>query len=142
MQGYLTYVITFHCIYNILNAISFLYQGYMGYMIRKNRLAGKPDFSIVKKHRRFGPILIAEFFLGFLLGILVVYTAYGDLIVYNLHFLIALTLLLGILAAFFVSRKITLKTGLLRNVHAALGAGVLILYIFQIFLGIYLRFGL
>jgi len=60
-----------HGAYNALVAVAFVYQGWLGLKIRRERKAGAGgarDFDVVKKHRSRGPLLVLLGILGYAAG--------------------------------------------------------------------------
>jgi len=136
--SYLKYI---HGLYNILVILLFLYQGWIGLRIRRERIRGTaPTVKIIKRHRRFGPILSLLGISGFFAGLTVVYLDEGHFFEHPLHFIIGLVIILLVIATFSISRRIRGRDSHWRTPHFALGVIIICLYLFQAFLGIGILF--
>jgi len=130
-----------HGIFNGFVILFFIYQGWLGLKIRRNREAGiltGPEF--VKMHRKFGPVLAAAGILGFLGGVTVVYLSDGEIFEHPIHFLAGLTISVLIVVIFGVSRKIRASESGWRTIHYRIGLTIVSLYILQAYLGISMLF--
>ena len=126
-----------HGLYNIIIMFLFLYQGWLGLKIRNQRIkGGARDFSIVKKHRKNGPVFSLLGVLGFLAGLILVYIDKGHWMAYPLHFFVGLSLTLLIGITYFFSRKIKGPQSPLRTSHFFAGLILLGLYLLQVFIGL------
>jgi len=132
----ISYLKPAHGSYNMLIALLFVYQGILGLKIRRQRLKGQQQFTIIKRHRRLGPFLVLLGLSGFFAGLILVYLDTGRFIKYPFHFATGSTIALSIITAFFISRKIRGRDSLWRDVHFMLGIFILCLYIMQVFLGL------
>jgi len=126
-----------HGFFNGFVILLFLYQGWLGFKIRQNRLDGNPpEVTFVKRHRKFGPFLAILGISGFAGGIGVAYLSEGEILEYPLHFLTGLTISSLIIVTFLISRKIKGRESAWRNIHYIIGIVIICLYIFQAYLGI------
>ncbi|MBI4684326.1 MAG: DUF4079 family protein [Nitrospirae bacterium] len=132
----IAYLRLVHGAYNTLMMFLFIYQGSLGLRIRRQRKAGgKPQFNIIKRHRKTGPVLAVMGIAGFFAGVTLAYLDYGHLLKYPLHFIIGWDIALLISATFFISGKIKGPDHKWRNLHFSLGILILTLYPVQLFLG-------
>lgn len=130
-----------HGIYNTLVILFFIYQGWLGIKIRKERLVGKqPTFLIIKRHRKFGQVLVPLSVFGYLAGVTIVYIRTGLIFEYPLHFINGSVIILLSIATFFISRRIKGRNPSWRTKHFAVGICIIILYFFQAFLGVGILF--
>lgn len=125
-----------HGFYNATVILLFVYQGFIGLRIRRERKAGIRSFNIIKRHRKLGPVLIFVSMLGFLAGGMVVYLDHGHIFHYQIHFITGLLIVLSVIATFIISKRITDADDIWRDVHFMLGIFILCLYITQVFLGL------
>lgn len=126
----------FHGAFNCAVFIAFLYQASLGLKIRKGRIGQHPDFSAMKRHRTFGPLLALLSISGFLAGVVVVSLDQGRIFKYPPHFLTGLLIAVGVATTFLVSRRIRPGDSPWRRAHALLGGVLLLLYVVQIMLGL------
>jgi hypothetical protein len=126
-----------HGAYNMLVILLFIYQGWLGMIIRKERLAGRPPVvRITKRHRKFGPVLALMGIFGFFAGVNIVYINYGLLIVYDLHFYTGIVISSLIIATFFISKKIKRNDLLWRTLHLYAGFVIISFYFIEAYIGI------
>ncbi|MEW6520891.1 MAG: DUF4079 family protein [Thermodesulfobacteriota bacterium] len=126
-----------HGIFNVLVMVCFWYQGWLGHVVRRHRLAGEaPPLQTVRRHRRLGPWLVVSAAAGFLAGVLLVLLDRGRVIVYPLHFSLGLTLILVQGAAWAASRRIRARDAAGRGRHRLLGILILCLYPLQVLAGL------
>ena len=126
-----------HGIYNSLIIMLFLYQGWLGILIREGRISEK-TFSLknTKRHRKIGPILALLGIAGFFAGMIIVYLRKGKIIEHPFHFFNGMIIVLAIITTFIISRKITIKESAWRTPHFIIGIIILCLYLIQALLGI------
>ena len=123
--------------YNLTVVLLFLYQGWLGLAIRRARQRQEPLPTLkMKRHRKFGPILVVMGILGFLVGVTLVLVDTGNILEYPLHFFTGVAIVLLLLATFVVSRQIRGPDPAKRNLHFSLGIAILCLYLLQVFFGI------
>lgn len=127
---------TAHGIFNSLLALAFLYQAWMGLTIRGGRKKGAPRFVAIKRHRRFGPFLVALGILGYCFGLILVYIDKGRVLEYPLHLAVGSLIVIFLLGQYAVSRKIKGLGSPWRTPHLAVGVGILCLYALQIVIGL------
>ncbi|HEX2966518.1 MAG TPA: DUF4079 family protein, partial [Syntrophorhabdaceae bacterium] len=103
--------------------------------IRSQRRTGRLQFDVVRRHRRFGPILICVAAIGYVSGLVLVYIDEGNLIEYPLH------LFFGSLAVFLLLVQYTMSTAIRgtqspwRAPHFYTGVGTLCVYGVQLVIG-------
>lgn len=125
-----------HGSYNSVMVMLFLYQGYLGFRIRRNRKAGTPSPKLVRKHRRMGPFLAVFGVAGFLAGVVLAFLGHGYIAENPLHFSTGLLIVVLIIATFIVSRQITASENSSRNLHFMIGLLINSLYLIQAFFGL------
>jgi hypothetical protein len=119
----------------------FLYQGWVGLTIRKQRRGGGPPISEnIRRHRKLGPFLFLFGLIGFCAGLTLVTLDYGGIFQYPLHFIAGLLIAIFLTTAFIISRQIRYNDPLWRTSHFILGLSIISLYIIQIFLGLGILF--
>ncbi|MBI5213704.1 MAG: DUF4079 domain-containing protein [Nitrospirae bacterium] len=129
-----------HGAYNTVMMLLFMYQGFLGLKIRRQRIQGRQNFSIVKRHRKLGPVLALAGLSGFIAGMIVIYLDKGRIMEYPLHFLTGLSIAISIAATFLISRRIKGPDSPWRTPHLIIGIFILCLYIIQATLGIGILF--
>jgi hypothetical protein len=126
-----------HGLYNITIMFLFFYQGWLGLKIRRERTAGGTrDFSVIKRHRKNGPVFSLLGVLGFLAGLGLVYLTKGFFLIHPLHFFVGLGLVLLIGTTYVLSQKIKGPGSSLRTTHFIMGLLLLGLYVLQVFIGL------
>jgi hypothetical protein len=136
----IAYLKLLHGLYNSIVFIMIFYQGLLGFKIRRERKAGKISFSIIKKHRRLGPILTILSPIGFFAGVTIVFLDYGHIFKYPLHFIMGLLIVLSIFTTFLISKRIIGTDDLWRNRHFLLGILIISFYIVQVISGLGILF--
>ncbi|MDH4100666.1 MAG: DUF4079 domain-containing protein [Nitrospirota bacterium] len=132
----LTYLRYAHGLYNILVAGLLCYHGWTGFSIKKQRQRGEPRyFSIVRRHRKMGPILAVMGVLGFFSGLAVALLDKG-LLEYPLHLSAGLAIVVSLVTTYAISRKIVSPDSPMRRLHLAIGFFILCVYFVQLFLGL------
>lgn len=129
-----------HGAYNTIMMILFMWQGYLGFTIRKERRSGTQNFGAVRRHRTTGPALAVLGVTGFFAGAALAYIDYGGLLRYPLHLVTGIILVVSILTTFFMSRKIKGRDSAWRTPHFLLGLVILFLYVVQSLLGVGILF--
>ena len=129
-----------HGTFNAMVCSFFIYQGLLGYRIRKARIAHMSVGSGQKRHRKNGPVLVVLGIGGFFAGMLVVFLDYGHLLKYPLHFINGAAIAIALAGLLLVSRKIRATDTQWRSVHFALGIVTLLLYFLQLLLGLDILF--
>jgi hypothetical protein len=136
----IAYLRLVHGSYNIIVAALFIYQGWLGLRIRRERLAGVRAANQVRRHRGLGPVIAGLGVLGFAGGLTLVRLYFGFRIKYPLHFLTGLSLAVLIITAFSLSRMIKAADPRWRTPHFIAGLIILCLYTVQIILGLGILF--
>jgi low temperature requirement protein LtrA len=125
-----------HGSFNTLLALAFLYQAWMGLRIRRGRKKGEARPAVVKRHRKIGPVLVVLGVLGFCAGLTLVLIDKGQVLVYPLHLAVGALIVLFLLGQYAVSRRIKGLESPWRTPHLAIGVGIVLLYVFQILVGL------
>ena len=137
LNEYLDVLKILHGSYNTLVMFLFFYQGFIGWKIRRERIQGKTrDFSLIRKHRKAGPIFAILGILGFFIGLVLVFVDKGHLLQYPLHFVTGSLLVSLIVLVYFISRKIKGPESPLRTPHFVMGLSLIVIYILQVFIGL------
>ena len=138
ITAYLGYI---HGSYNALIILFFLYQGILGWKIRRARMSGNStSIQTIKRHRKFGPIIALFGIAGFFAGATIVYVSEGRFLEHPVHFFVGLTVVFSIIVTFSVSRKISGAQSPWRRPHVIVGILTLCLYFFQAYLGLSMLF--
>lgn len=136
-KAFIAYFKLAHGFFNLSMFCLFCYQGWMGLMIRKARLAGSvAPPATVQRHRRLGPVFALWGALGFAAGVIMILLDKGRVFEYPLHFATGAAIVLTLAALAAVSRRITGRDDTTRDVHFGLGMLLLALYVIQSFFGI------
>ena len=126
-----------HVSFNSALFIAFVYQGVLGWRIRKRRVAGVlQDFNEVKKHRALGPVLATLLPIAYLAGLITVYLHKGLWVRFPGHLAVGTVLLVVVCSIVLVSRRIRGAQSPWRTPHFALGLLLLCVFLVQIFLGL------
>jgi len=127
-----------HGIFNALVMFFFCYQGWLGHVIRRHRLAGAPaPLSVVRRHRWQGPWFVVLGWAGFVAGTVIVLIDKGRVVTpHPLHFSLGLTIVLVLGGAWIASRKIMGRGPEGRSRHCLLGILLLCLYPVQVVVGL------
>ena len=137
----IVYLKLLHGLYNILIFFLVLYQAWRGFTIRRRRKRNiAPDFTLIRGHRKSGPVLLFLVCMGYLAGIAVALADSGRILKYPIHFITGSILVILAVSAFLISRDIKGPSFPLRNLHSVLGSMILPLYIVQILLGLEILF--
>jgi hypothetical protein len=117
--------------------LALVYQGRLGWRIRRRRVAGVlQDFSVVKRHRTLGPILATLLPMGYLAGLITVYLHKGIWVRYPGHLAVGTILLVVVCSTYLVSKRIRGAQSPWRTPHFALGLLLLCTFLVQIYLGL------
>lgn len=130
------YLKLIHASFNTTVFLLFIYQGWAGLKIRKNRKAGVQDFKIIKRHRKMGPVLALMGGAGFFAGLTITYIDIGRLLIYMPHLINGIAIISLITAAFLISRQIRASEPQWRTAHLAIGILIVSLYLIQAFFGL------
>jgi len=127
-----------HGIFNALVMLLFCYQGWLGHVILRHRLAGVPvPWPVVRRHRRQGPWLVVLGCTGFVAGTVIVFLDKGRMVTpHPLHFSLGLAIVLTLTGVWAASRKITGRGPEGRSYHRLLGILLLCLYPVQAVVGL------
>ena len=127
------YLKLLHAGFNSLVIMLFVYQGILGWRIRRSE---KKTIHIIRRHRKTGPIIAVLGALGFIAGITVIFLDTGRILKYPAHFLLGFIIVSLIMSTYLVSKKIKGPEPYWRNRHFALGILIICLYFVQAFLGL------
>ncbi|MDA8125148.1 MAG: DUF4079 family protein [Deltaproteobacteria bacterium] len=123
--------------FNAAVALALFYQGWLGIKIRRERrAAGARDFSAVKRHRAYGPLLALLGIAGYLAGAALVIVDKGHLLQYPVHHLTGAAIAVLLAATYLISRRITAPVSVWRTPHFILGLTLLWAYVVQLLLGL------
>ncbi len=136
----IAYLKPLHGAYNTIIMLLFMYQGLLGLKIRRQRIQGKQNFTVIKRHRKLGSVLFLIGISGFFAGIALIYLDKDRILEYPLHFFTGLTIAVSITATFSISRRIKGPDSPLRTLHFRLGILILCLYLVQVFIGLGILF--
>ncbi len=129
-----------HGSYNGIVYLGLLYQGWLGYMIRKRRKAGGDRIPYVLRHRTNGPVLVVLGILGYLAGTTLAWIDRGRIFLFPYHALTGLCIVLCLILTFWISRRIKGPESPWRTPHFVLGIVILGLYLVQALLGLDILF--
>jgi len=132
----LAYLRLVHGTFNTIVFALIVYQGTLGYRIRKARLAGIPAGGINRRHRKNGPVLVVLGIAGFFAGVVLVYLDQKHLLKYPLHFINGALISSALVGMFLISKRIRAADTQWRTVHYRLGISTIVLYVIQLFLGL------
>lgn len=130
------YLKLIHASFNTTVLLFFIYQGLSGLKIRKKRKVGAPDFNIIKRHRKLGPVLAVMGGAGFFAGLTITYIDIGRLLIYMPHLINGIVIISLITATFLISRNIRASEPQWRTAHLIIGILIVSLYFIQVFLGL------
>lgn len=126
-----------HGAYNVIVTLLFLYQGRLGFRIRRDRRARAPlPVPVIKRHRRMGPVLMIMGMLGFLDGLTLVLLDTGKVLQFPPHLFTGLTIIVLLIATYKISRDIKGPGSPYRTPHFAFGSVILCLYLVDVIIGI------
>jgi hypothetical protein len=130
-----------HGLFNAFVAVLFFYQGWLGITIRRaKRSQASIPLGAVRRHRKAGPVLALLGGLGFLVGLILAIIDTGKILFYPLHLFIGLTIVVFLISTFLIARRIKRLNSPYRTPHFILGICILLLYVFQSFLGLGILF--
>jgi hypothetical protein len=133
----ISYLQIVHGTFNSLIFLAFVYQGWMGWNIRRRRLSGAaPEARFNRRHRRFGPVLALLAAGGYCAGLSVALLNDGTLLKWPLHLAGGTAIVALVATAFLVSRRIRGPQSPYRTWHLLAGLGIIGLYIGQILTGL------
>jgi hypothetical protein len=126
-----------HGIYNALVVLLFLWQGWLGLRIRRDRRAHVPQsLPVIKRHRRAGPVLALMGGFGFLTGLTLVLLDTGNVLEHKTHFFTGFSIVVLLITTYRISRDIKGPDSPYRTSHFVLGLAIICLYCINVFLGI------
>jgi hypothetical protein len=129
-----------HGTFNTMVCSLLIYQGLLGYRIRKARLAGGFAGRSQKRHRKNGPVLVVLGIAGFFAGMLLVFLEYGHILKYPLHFINGAAIATALIGLLLLSKRIKGAAAPWRRAHFTLGIVTLLLYFSQLLLGLDILF--
>ena len=136
MHDFIPYLKYLHGLFNGFVALLFIYQGWLGLIIRKNRIAEQPPtVRIIKRHRKTGPIFALMGIAGFFAGAAIVYLREGRIFEHPVHFIVGFSIAALILTTSLISKKIRGGSPNFRTPHLFLGLVIICLYFIQTFIG-------
>jgi len=137
MHDFIPYLKYLHGLFNGFVLLLFLYQGWLGRIIRRDRITGRsPTISVMKRHRKLGPIFALMGIAGFFAGVTIVYLHEGRILLYPVHFIVGLSIVTLIFLTYFISKKIKAGKPIFRTPHYFFGIAIICLYFFQAFIGL------
>jgi hypothetical protein len=126
-----------HGAFNTIVMLLFIYQGLLGFRIRRARMANaSPLFPTIRRHRKMGPILAIVGGFAFLSGLTLVLLDTGNALEYPPHFFTGLTIVILLIATYKISRDIKGPGSSFRTPHFVLGVVILCLYFVNVLIGI------
>ena len=141
MHDLIPYLKYLHGLFNGFVALLFIYQGWLGLAIRKERVSGRsPTASVIKRHRKTGPIFALLGIAGFFAGVTLVYLDEGRIFEYPVHFIIGSSIAALICSTYLISKKIRGGESTFRTPHLFVGIAIICLYFIQAFFGINMLF--
>ena len=141
MHDFIPYLEYLHGLFNGFVALLFIYQGWLGLTIRKERVSGRlTTVSVVKRHRTIGPIIAIMGIAGFFAGATIVYLDKGRIFEHPVHFIFGLSIAALIFTTYLISKKIRGGKSTFRPPHLFAGVAIICLYFIQIFFGIKILF--
>jgi hypothetical protein len=133
-----------HGLFNIGVLALFVYEGSLGFRIRRSRQRQimPPPVSSIRRHRKNGPLFVILGVVGFLIGfVLVAATTGRRIVVFRSHFWAGLTVVALLLANYGLTRKIKRPVSPFRTPHFVLGLLLLAAYAVQTVLGLRILLG-
>jgi hypothetical protein len=133
----LVYLRLLHGIYNTGMLLLFVYQGWLGITIwRARHTKLPPPFPEIKRHRRYGPVLVIMGSVGFSVGLTLVLLDTGRILEYPYHFFTGLVIVILLIATWILSRMIRGPASPYRLPHFIVGVTILCLYFIEAGLGL------
>jgi hypothetical protein len=115
----------------------FVFQGFLGWRIRRSRAAGtQQDFNAVRRHRALGPVLATLLPAGYLAGLTTTFLHKGVWVRFPGHLAAGTVLVAIVCAAVLAAKKIRGVQSPWRTPHGALGLSLLCAFLLQVFLGL------
>jgi hypothetical protein len=126
-----------HGVYNTIVVLLFLYQGWLGLRIRRERRARAPlPVPVIKRHRRMGPVLVILGGLGFMEGLTLVLLDTGRVLDFPPHLFTGFTIVVLLIATYKISKDIKGPDSPYRTPHFILGVAILCLYLVNVVIGL------
>lgn len=126
-----------HALFGGLLLVAFVYQGGIGWRNRRQRIVGgRPDFTLVRRHRALGPVLALLVPVAYVAGVVTAVIDHGDWYFYPLHLLVGTVLLISLGATVLVSRSIRGLDTPWRERHYLLALATLLLFFVQALVGL------
>jgi hypothetical protein len=126
-----------HGLFGIGLFAAFVYQGRLGWLIRRGRQGGYTrDYTVVRRHRALGSILAVLLPIGYLGGLILTYVDHGIWIKFPVHLAAGSFLVVAVTSTWLISREIRAVDSPWRTVHFILGLAILTLFLCQVFLGL------
>ena len=133
----LSYLRLAHGIFNFSVMLMFLYQGWLGFTIRRARRVPSPlPLRAITRHRAFGPVLTLLGGSGFCAGLALVLLSTGNILEHPPHFFAGTLIAVLLIATYWISRNIKGTDSPLRTPHFILGIAIVCLYLVNALLGI------
>jgi hypothetical protein len=137
LREWLDFIRYLHGSYNAIIFFALLYQGWIGWTIRRERLSGgNRNMSFVGRHRKTGPVLTLLAILGYFAGVALVFIDKGHIFEFLFHAVTGLCIVCFITITVLISRQIKGTQSPWRNPHSVVGLIILSLYAIQILLGL------
>ncbi len=126
-----------HGAFNFIVMLLFLYQGWLGFRIRRARISSLPlPFPLIKRHRKAGPALAILGAVGFLAGSALVLIDTGNIVEHPAHLFAGVIIVFLLLLTYLVSRKIKGQSVPQRDYHFKVGIAILCMYLVNVLLGV------
>jgi len=126
-----------HAVFNTSVMLLFFYHAWLGFTIRRARMAkASLPFGAIKRHRKTGPVLAVLGVLGFFIGFTLVLLHTGNVLEYPAHFFTGLFIVALLVTTFVMSLRIKSPDSPYRTPHFIIGVAILFSYLIQFLLGI------
>lgn len=126
-----------HGLFNLGLFAAFVYQGRLGWLIRRHRQDGRiREVATARRHRALGPILAVLLPIGYLGGLVLTYLDHGVWVKYPLHLAAGSLLIAAVTSTWLISGKIRSAHSPWRTAHFILGLIILSIFLCQVFLGL------
>lgn len=137
LKTLIPYMTIGHALFNTCLFIAFIYQAFLGWNIRENRISDdKPATEEIRRHRKIGPILTALVPLGFLAGLTLTYLDSGNIAKHPLHLGVGTLLVIAVISTWLISKNIKGTSLNWRTLHFTVGVAIILLFLSQISLGL------
>ena len=125
-----------HGAFNLTVFLSVIVLARFGFRVRRGRLADRAEPGAARSHRRMGPVVLGLVWAGYTAGTLIIALDKGRIFEYPYHALAGLVLAVLTTGTFLVSKRLTLTSVDLRNIHYRFGRTILVLFAAQVLLGV------